>query len=343
MTQQDSDVVVNAANGRLEHTAGLAHALVEAGGPQIVLDSRDHIARYGAVKTGDIAVTSAGALPCKTIVHAVGPIWNSWAAEQCEEELQHAIRNVLRYVSHRPNLRSVAIPAVSSGIFGFPLDLCADIIVKTLQTFCSPENKDLLSEVRLVNNDDKTVQAMRAACERILGSSDRLVSSSLSAASSSLSAVSSSLSAVSSSLSAVSSSLSAASSSHNEHWQQEASIIINGLSLHLKMGMIEEQKTTIIVNSISPNLDLSSGAISAAIYRKAGGKLQEEIRRTPHQRNRKVITTGGGGLPCKYVYHVILPSGKREAEQSLREVTRECLVTAHSNAFSVHRFPGFGL
>ncbi|XP_077129490.1 protein mono-ADP-ribosyltransferase PARP9 [Ranitomeya variabilis] len=343
MTRQDSDVVVNAANGRLEHTAGLAYALVEAGGPQIVWDSQDHIARYGAVKTGDIAVTSAGALPCKTIVHAVGPIWNTWAAEQCEKELQRAIHNVLHYVSRHPDLRSVAIPAVSSGIFGFPLDLCADIIVKTLQTFCSHENKDLLSEVRLVNNDDKTVQAMRAACERILGSSDRLAASasSLSAASSSISAASSSISSASS-ISAASSSISTASS-HNEHWQHEASIVINRLSLHLKMGMIEEQKTTIIVNSISSNLDLSSGAISAAIYRKAGRKLQEEIRRKPHQRNGKVIATGGGGsLPCKYVYHVILPSGKREAEQSLREVTRECLVSAHSIAAPSISFPALG-
>ncbi|XP_073408003.1 protein mono-ADP-ribosyltransferase PARP9-like [Dendrobates tinctorius] len=317
VTRQDSDVVVNAANGRLEHTAGLAHALVEAGGWQIVRESREYIARSGAVKTGGIAVTSAGALPCKTIVHAVGPIWNNWAAEQCQAELQHAIHNVLLYVSCHPDLHSVAIPAVSSGIFGFPLDLCAEIIVKTVQTFCSRENQDCLSEVRLVNNDDKTVQAMRAACERILGGSDRLAA-------------------------AASSYLSAASSSHNEHWQQEASITINGLSLHLKMGMIEEQKTTIIVNSVSSNLDLMSGAVSAAIYRKAGWELQQEIYRKSQSNHKVIATGGGGGLSCKYVYHVILPSEKWEAEKSLREVTRECLHLAHSNAAPSISFPALG-
>ncbi|XP_073503655.1 protein mono-ADP-ribosyltransferase PARP9-like isoform X1 [Phyllobates terribilis] len=321
LTRQDCDVVVNAANGHLDHMAGLAYALVKAGGRQIVQESEAHIAREGPVKTGEIAVTSAGSLPSKTIVHAVGPIWSSWTVEQCKMDLHHVILNVLRYVSSRPDLHSVAIPAVSSGIFGFPLDLCADIIVKTVQTFCSRENKNRLSEVRLVNNDDKTVQAMRAACERILGSSDRLTA----AASSSRSAASSSR------------------SPHTAHWQQETSITINGLSLHLKMGMIEDQKTTVIVNSVSSDLNLSYGAVSAAIYQKAGSKLQNEIKEN-HKRNSKgkVILTHGGNLPCRYVYHVILQYGKREAERSLREVTRECLQIAHSNAALSISFPALG-
>ncbi|XP_073503656.1 protein mono-ADP-ribosyltransferase PARP9-like isoform X2 [Phyllobates terribilis] len=302
LTRQDCDVVVNAANGHLDHMAGLAYALVKAGGRQIVQESEAHIAREGPVKTGEIAVTSAGSLPSKTIVHAVGPIWSSWTVEQCKMDLHHVILNVLRYVSSRPDLHSVAIPAVSSGIFGFPLDLCADIIVKTVQTFCSRENKNRLSEVRLVNNDDKTVQAMRAACERILGSSDRLTA----AASSSRSAASSSR------------------SPHTAHWQQETSITINGLSLHLKMGMIEDQKTTVIVNSVSSDLNLSYGAVSAAIYQKAGSKLQNEIKEN-HKRNSKgkVILTHGGNLPCRYVYHVILQYGKREAERAFQDKLRK--------------------
>ncbi|XP_075685116.1 protein mono-ADP-ribosyltransferase PARP9 isoform X3 [Rhinoderma darwinii] len=262
LTRQDADVVVNAANERLDHIGGLAYALAEAGGQQIVQESKDHISKKGILKAGDIAVTSAGMLPSKTIVHAVGPMWHESSAEKCKSQLREAIEKVLDYVTNQTDLHSVAIPAVSSGIFGFPLDLCANIIVNTILVFYTPENKGRLKEIRLVNNDDKTVQAMRSACEQILGhsvtrttetsSSYPAPSSPYPAPSSPYPAPSSPYPAPSSPYPAPSSTYPAPSSSYpaqTKQWLPESSlqvnqpITINGLNLQLKTGMIEDEKT----------------------------------------------------------------------------------------------------
>ncbi|XP_075685114.1 protein mono-ADP-ribosyltransferase PARP9 isoform X2 [Rhinoderma darwinii] len=360
LTRQDADVVVNAANERLDHIGGLAYALAEAGGQQIVQESKDHISKKGILKAGDIAVTSAGMLPSKTIVHAVGPMWHESSAEKCKSQLREAIEKVLDYVTNQTDLHSVAIPAVSSGIFGFPLDLCANIIVNTILVFYTPENKGRLKEIRLVNNDDKTVQAMRSACEQILGhsvtrttetsSSYPAPSSPYPAPSSPYPAPSSPYPAPSSPYPAPSSTYPAPSSSYpaqTKQWLPESSlqvnqpITINGLNLQLKTGMIEDEKTTIIVNSVAPDLNLSYGVISAAIYRKAGRRLQEEIW-GKYQWSSNMIPTRGYQLPCQHVYHVILSGGPEQAARTLREATKECLVTAHKyNARSIS-FPALG-
>ncbi|KAM4025881.1 protein mono-ADP-ribosyltransferase PARP9 [Anomaloglossus baeobatrachus] len=99
-------------------------------------------------------------------------------------------------------------------------------------------------------------------------------------------------------------------------------------------------QTEVIVNSVSSDLKLEYGAISAAIYRKAGQKLQEEIRRNYHW-GRRMIPTRGYNLPCAYVYHVILQSGW-EAERTLRDVTWECLKTAHDHSAQSISFPALG-
>ncbi|XP_069838588.1 protein mono-ADP-ribosyltransferase PARP9 [Dendropsophus ebraccatus] len=326
LTQQDTDVVVNAANEQLGHWAGLAGALVKAGGDQIVQESNDIISKRGNLAVGDIAVTSAGRLPSKKIVHAVGPRWSPGIAQMCVDQLREAIRKVLDYVSVQRDLHSVAIPAVSSGIFGFPLDLCADIIVTTVKIFCTTTGRADLKEIRLVNNDDKTVQAMKSACEKILGSSDRPSGAT--------------------SNSATSSSFSAPSSTQPKVWDQEASsqlpLTINGLNLHLKTGCIENEKTEIIVNSVSSDLTLSRGVISQAIYSKAGAKLQEEIRKKGPGSGH-MIPTRGYNLSCGYVYHVILPlDSQYMAEKILPEVTKECLMRARQHRSPSISFPALG-
>ncbi|XP_044130438.1 protein mono-ADP-ribosyltransferase PARP9 isoform X2 [Bufo gargarizans] len=315
LTTQDTDVVVNAANDHLEHIGGLARALVEAGGQQIVQESQIIISQRGVLAAGDIEVTSAGTLPSKHIVHAVGPRWSEGTAEKCKGQLRQAIRKVLEYVSSQRDLSSVAIPAVSSGIFGFPLDLCASIIVEVVVEHCRTEHVSRLKEIRLVNHDDKTVQAMKSACEQGLGQSDALSG--------------------------------AASSSSAQAWHQGASsqmttpLTVNGLNLHLKTGKIEEEKTSVIVNSISSDLDLTRGAISSAIYSRAGPKLQEEVWRKGHSFSN-MISTRGPNLPCHFVYHVILATGETNVEKTLQEVTKKCLMTAHTHKSSSISFPALG-
>ncbi|XP_053554012.1 protein mono-ADP-ribosyltransferase PARP9 isoform X2 [Bombina bombina] len=284
MTRQDTDAVVNAANEQLCHAGGLAFALAKAGGPQVNYESQNFVFKNGPVKTGSIALTSGGNLPCKEIIHAVGPQWSEFNQKECKHKLFEVITNVLNYVKFNRVIKSVAIPAVSSGIFGFPLKDCAEIIVCAVKQFCDGFYENHLKEIRFVNNDDKTVSAMKYACENIIGSSDR--SSDFPRAAQ------------------------ASSPIHQQNLTQQGPqyININGLNLYLKQGCIEDQTTNVIVNSVSSDLNLNIGNISRAILNKAGPKLQSEIFQAgkEHGAKKGIIATNGCTLPCSFVYHVIL-------------------------------------
>ncbi|XP_023584576.1 protein mono-ADP-ribosyltransferase PARP9 isoform X1 [Trichechus manatus latirostris] len=171
LTRHVVDAVVNAANEHLQHMGGLALALVKAGGPEIEEDSRRFIGRYGKVPTSRIAITRAGRLPCKEIIHAVGPQWIARDGQRCVEELKMAIINILEYVNcTNLDIKAVAIPALSSGIFQFPLDLCTRIIVSTIKLyFIKKQVVGNLKEIHLVSNEDPTVAAFKTASENILG------------------------------------------------------------------------------------------------------------------------------------------------------------------------------
>lgn len=173
LTNCPVDAVVNAANENLQHYGGLALALSEAGGPQIQKESQDHISAFGVVKTGNAVIAGAGSLPCKMIIHAVGPIFPTHASRsdliQAERLLKMTIYNILDRVKEN-KLGSVAIPAISSGLFHYPLPQCADTIVKAVKQYYEYYSGHRPKEIRLVNNDEPTVKEMSRACHQILGS-----------------------------------------------------------------------------------------------------------------------------------------------------------------------------
>lgn len=160
-----ADAVVNAANENLLHIGGLALALSRAGGPRIDRDSREHVSRHGTVDTGSAVMMDAGSLPCRKIIHAVGPRLSTNYSKRELGEAVHLLDQTVCSVidlAERNHLRTVAIPAISSGIFHFPLFSCAATIVGALR------RARHLKEILLVNIDEPTVRAMELACKDTL-------------------------------------------------------------------------------------------------------------------------------------------------------------------------------
>lgn len=121
ITEINTDAIVNAANSYLKHGGGVAGAIVRKGG-QVIQDESDQIS-YCPV--GRAVITGAGRLKAKYVIHAVGPRMGEGDEE---EKLKNATLNSLR-VAEQNHLKSISFPAISSGIFGFPVDRCAKIML----------------------------------------------------------------------------------------------------------------------------------------------------------------------------------------------------------------------
>jgi O-acetyl-ADP-ribose deacetylase (regulator of RNase III) len=128
ITQSTADAIVNAANTQLQHGGGVAGAIARAGGPTIQSESDEWIRANGLVSHDTPALTSAGDLPCQYVIHAVGPIWGEGEEAQ---KLTTTVRSALRLADEH-GFQSLALPAISTGIYGFPKDLGAEVILDVL-------------------------------------------------------------------------------------------------------------------------------------------------------------------------------------------------------------------
>jgi O-acetyl-ADP-ribose deacetylase (regulator of RNase III) len=149
ITAEKVDAIVNAANSQLAHGGGVAGAIVKNGGPIIQEESN----RIAPVPVGGAAVTGAGALPARFVIHAVGPRWGEGDEAR---KLAEAIREALSLADQK-KCKTLSLPAVSSGIFGFPKDRCAEIILNTIEAFYDDHPDTSLVEVNCCNFDDETV------------------------------------------------------------------------------------------------------------------------------------------------------------------------------------------
>jgi O-acetyl-ADP-ribose deacetylase len=123
---QDVDALVNAANERLAHRSGVAGAIARAAGPGLVAESR----RLGGCPTGDAVATGAGDLPQRWVIHAVGPVWAGGGQGE-EEALASCHRAVVARAADL-GARSIALPAIATGIFGFPAERAAPVAVSAI-------------------------------------------------------------------------------------------------------------------------------------------------------------------------------------------------------------------
>ncbi len=158
ITAEQVDAIVNAANPYLKHGGGVAAAIVRKGGETIQRESDEWVRQHGMVPTGQVAITGAGNLPAKAVIHAVGPVWSEHTPERADELLKSAVWNSLM-AAHNQGFESIALPAISSGIFGFPKERCAAILLDTAKEFCEQHPDSTLKDIRFVLFDEPTFQA----------------------------------------------------------------------------------------------------------------------------------------------------------------------------------------
>lgn len=163
LAKQEVDAVVNAANERLRHGGGVAAIIAQRGGRQVNIESQEWVRKHGPVSHEHPAYTSGGDLPCKYIIHAVGPVWGSGDED---EKLTAAITGSLQ-TAEQLGLSSIAFPAISTGIFGFPKKRAARIFYETFLKYFEEIPDSKLHDIRMVVYDNPTTQAFTGAWEEV--------------------------------------------------------------------------------------------------------------------------------------------------------------------------------
>lgn len=154
ITTEEVDAIVNAANEYLQHGGGVAWAIVKRGGDVIQDESDKWVKQHGPISHAHPAWTSGGSLPAKYIIHAVGPVWGDGSEDK---KLADAITGSLR-LADELKLLSIAMPAISTGIFGFPKERAAGIILSAIDKYFSGNQNSTLKVIRIVLFDDATIR-----------------------------------------------------------------------------------------------------------------------------------------------------------------------------------------
>jgi O-acetyl-ADP-ribose deacetylase (regulator of RNase III) len=149
LLQEPVDAIINAANGRLAHGGGVAAIISRAAGPQLQAECERLVAARGPLATGSAVASTAGRLPFKGVIHAVGPRYG----EGDEENKLFRALTASWELARENGWESVSFPAVSSGIFAVPLDICARAYLKAARA--SP-----LRNVRLCLRDQPVIDAV---------------------------------------------------------------------------------------------------------------------------------------------------------------------------------------
>lgn len=147
ITVEQVDAVVNAANEMLVHGGGIAGAIALQGGVSVVEESRAWVRSHGPVPTGSAAITGGGNLNARYVIHAVGPIWGGGSRN--EEALLHSAVYRALALADQHGVRSIALPAISTGIFGYPKPLAIPVILQAILGYLADRPQATLSEIRI--------------------------------------------------------------------------------------------------------------------------------------------------------------------------------------------------
>ncbi|NXR93835.1 PAR14 polymerase, partial [Hypocryptadius cinnamomeus] len=318
------DVVVNASNEDLNHIGGLADALSRAAGPALQEECDELVEKLGNLQPGCAVITRAGKLPCKNVIHAVGPRWSREKSEMCVNLLRKTVKNCLQLAETHKH-HSIALPAISGGIFGFPMELCTYSIVSSIkETLEESKGNSSLKEVHLVGFAQDSIQAFSKAFREVFPE-----------------------------FSASYRPLRHVSSAPQPRQRRTSKQIKNfpfittqeGLHIVLQTGSIEDATTSIVVVSVGKDLQLDKGPLGKALLSKAGPMLQTGLNKEGGGRiaeEGSVLKTEGYNLACSVVLHAVVPMWSQKNTKVLGDIITKCLEIAEELSLKSITFPAIG-
>ncbi|KAL8567911.1 hypothetical protein ACOMHN_059033 [Nucella lapillus] len=329
ITQMAVGAIVNAANTEMNHIGGLAQDIVKKGGDSIQKECHEKLRGRKPLKEGEVLVSGPGRLRCQLIIHAVGPMYKGgYSGEQ--DCLFDTVMMCLR-TANDSSLSSIAIPAISTGIFGYPAKESTKIISEAVKAYFDSQRRCTVKSVYLCHIAADIVGLFDAALrktfqrEQSAGGYERPAVKKAP-----------SVPYYTPSSRAVAYSGYADTSSHR---------IIN---VSVIPGEIAKQSADVIINSTSNELDLQKGAVSASILKVAGQNLQMECKsKYPGGlQTGGLARTQGHGLNCQEIFHIVLCNYShpiaQQCGQILRELVTKCLVEASGQHYTSLAFPVLG-
>ncbi|NXH42078.1 PAR14 polymerase, partial [Dicaeum eximium] len=320
------DVVVNASNEDLKHIGGLADALSRAAGPALQEECDELVRKLRNLQPGDAVITCAGKLPCKNVIHAVGPRWSKEKSEMCVNLLRKTVKNCLQLAETHQH-RSIALPAISGGIFGFPMELCTYSIVSSIkETLEESKGSSSLKEIHLVGFAQDNIQAFSKAFREVFSDSAASYRP----------------------LRHVSTVPQPRQRKTSHHIKNCPFITTQeGLNIVLQIGSIEDATTSIVVVSVGKDLQLDKGPLGKALLSKAGPMLQAGLKKEgggTAAEEGSVLKTKGYNLACSVVLHAVVPvwSQKNTPSKVLGDIITKCLEIAEELSLKSITFPAIG-
>ncbi|XP_065925390.1 protein mono-ADP-ribosyltransferase PARP14 isoform X4 [Magallana gigas] len=326
VTKLKVDVLVNAANGELDHCGGLALAISKAGGKSIQEESNTYIASNKIVPDGEAIPAQPGELPCKRLIHAVGPRWRNGSHNE-EHLLKKAIFKCLE-LTDKYKHSSIAIPALSAGIFGYPVADSVRVILDAIESYIKTVPSSSIKEVYFCDVDDTIVKEFVICLKKKFGLEVKEFSGDEHVQKSPVE--------------------NAGSDSEEEKprrsWSRSEKPICE---IKVISGELAKMKVDVIVSSTDKSLNLTLGATSKSLLRAGGESLQEEctMKYKHGVQPGEVAMTKGGNLSCRQVYHGAVKKwdhNRGDALSRFTEFVDNCLRTADKNLMSSMAFPALG-
>ncbi|XP_072024928.1 protein mono-ADP-ribosyltransferase PARP14-like [Amphiura filiformis] len=357
LTVEQVDGIVNAANTGLQHSGGLAKAIVVAGGESIQRESNQIIREKGrSLLTSEVVRTSPGRLPCKHVLHVAGPKWEDTPMPKSGDDptneenlLWDAVTNVLREAK-RMGMQTISVPAISSGIFGFPIHLCAKTLVEASKEFCTKNKSCSLKEIRFTNIDDRACNAILTYCQGAFGDDDRKESFRFTDIDNEDDFVKLDRAyGYSGSFSRTRGVSSSTSTPPKQAGRYTLSTKENK-TISLKKADLSAERVDVIVNTTNGNINLGGGGgVSAAILSAAGHQLQQECDDELAQQGLSglgiggILQTGPAALGCRAVYHTVCCSyNGAKSESVLCTLVMTILQQANRARLRSIAFPAIG-